>query len=185
MRFIAIDALSKRAIALYQQSTAKKTVPGIAYRPLVSPNSTRPLLGGFQDKRAEFFLQAQFFSVVLEDRAWRGILIHRNVLPAKGTRNHLHDGENLRPFRPAQAEPDPRSVAAIDQVAHFRIPRDGYALPTAGTGESSAVFAHAASPSSASSFALSKPTTFSSPMKITGVARMLALWNNSSRASSS
>ena len=184
MRFIAIDALSKSAITLYQQSTAQETGLRIAYRPLVSTYSTRPLLGGFQDKCAEFFLQAQFFSVVLDNSAFGGILIHRNVLPAKRAGDHLHDGENLSPFRPAQAEPDPRSVAAIDQVAHFRIPRDGYLLASPGTGKRSHLV-HAASPSSASSFALSKPTTFSSPMKITGVARMLALWNNSSRASSS
>ena len=143
-----------------------------------------PLFHRFQDKCAEFFLQAQFFSVVLEDGTWRGILIHQNVLPAKGTRNHLHDTENLSPFRPAQAEPDPRSVAAIDQVAHFRIPRDGYLLASPGTGKRSHLV-HAAIPSSFSSFARSKPTTFSSPMKITGVARMLALWKSSSRTSSS
>ena len=79
----------------------------------------------------------------------------------------------------------PAQLLAIDDVARFRIPRDGYALPSAGTGERSHLIAHAASPSSASSFARSKPTTFSSPMKITGVARMLALWKSSSRASSS
>ena len=144
-----------------------------------------PLLHGREDEGAEFFLQAQFFSVVLENRTCGSVLIHRNIFPAKGTRNHLHDRENLRPIRPAQAEPDPRSVPAIDDVARFRIPRDGYALPSAGTGERSHLIAHAASPSSASSFARSKPTTFSSPMKITGVARILALWKSSSRASSS
>ena len=143
-----------------------------------------PLLHGREDEGAEFFLQAQFFSVVLENRTCGGVLIHQNVFPAKGTRNHLYDRENLRSIRPAQAEPDPRSVPAIDQIARPRIPRDVYALPSAGTGERSHL-AHAASPSSASSFARSKPTTFSSPMKITGVARMLALRKSSSRASSS
>ncbi len=144
-----------------------------------------PLLHGREDEGAEFFLQAQFFSVVLENRTCGSVLIHRNIFPAKGTRNHLHDRENLSPFRPAQAELDPRTILAIDDVARFRIPRDGYALPSAGTGEGSHLIAHAAIPKSSWSFALSKPTTFSSPMKITGVARMLALWKSSSRACSS
>ena len=82
----------------------------------------------------ELFFEAKRFPVVLQDGTCGGVLIHRDALTAKRAGDHLHDGENLRSFRPAQAEPDPRSVAAIDQVARLRVPRDGYALPSAGTG---------------------------------------------------
>ena len=102
-----------------------------------------------EDERAELFFEAKPFSVVLQDGARRGILIHRNVLTAKGAWDHLDDGERLRPLRPAQAEPDARSVLTIDKVARLRIPRDGYPLPSAGAGERFSPPVHAASPKSA------------------------------------
>ena len=185
MRFISVTALTNSAPTLYHNPPRRKQASGLLIVHSFPPTQPAPYSAGREDEGAEFFLQAQFFSVVLENRTCGGVLIHQNVFPAKGARNHLHDGENLRSIRPAQAEPDPRSVAAIDDVARPRIPRDVYALPSAGTGERLSPLAHAASPSSASIFARSKPTTFSSPMKITGVARMLALRKSSSRASSS
>ena len=46
--------------------------------------SNNPLLRRREDERAELFFEAKPFSVVLQDGACGGILIHRDALAAKG-----------------------------------------------------------------------------------------------------